>query len=46
MLSTLGIHSWKRKEKSLNKKETELKEKNRRQYQEIMKYENGVKQKY
>jgi hypothetical protein len=46
LLSTLGMNNWRGKHKSLNKKESEVKDKNKRQYQEIIKYENVISQRF
>ena len=44
MLSTLGINQWRGKNKSLNKKEIEQRDKHKRQYQQIIKYESVISQ--
>ena len=47
MLSTLGMNQWKvKKINTSTKKESEIKDKNKRQYQQIIKYENIIKQRY
>ena len=46
LLSTLGMNNWRGRHKSLNKKEAEQKDKHKRQYQEVLKYENVINQRF
>ncbi len=46
LLSTLGMSNWRGRHKSLNKKEVEQRDKNKKQYQEVLKYENVINQRF
>ena len=46
LLSTLGINHWRGRNKSLKGREAEVKEKNKRQYKELIKYENVISQRF
>lgn len=44
LLSTLGMNNWRGKNKSLSKKQVEQRDKNKRQYQQLIKYQSVISQ--